>query len=121
MECLVLPVLLAEAVDAPLGVDQLLLARKEGVRSRSDVARDHVVGYAVDVASLVTGQRGPRLNLVSGGDIDEDHGVVFWMDSFFHGSTPSADAIQGARRLLHQTAPRKGLALDQRFIPSRKP
>ena len=32
MECLVLPVLLAEAVDATLRVHQLLLARKEWVR-----------------------------------------------------------------------------------------
>ena len=75
-----------ELVDAAFGIDELRESGEEGVRIGGDACGDHGMLNTVDDFLFLGGLGGFRDEACARGHVNEDDGIVFWMEILFHGS-----------------------------------
>src|SRR4030095_304895 len=97
-----LPVALAEAVDAALAVDLARLPRPERVARRRDLELDDRDLLALDGALLGRGERRAREPLLAGRRVDEQHLVVVGVDAGLHDRDRLPARLAHARELAAQ-------------------
>lgn len=91
---------LLELVDATFGIDELLLPSEERMRVRADADGDDFMFHVIDDLDLVRGLGRAGDKAGTSGHIDENHGMIFGMQIFFHagaGFAPRSNAA-GARK-----------------------
>lgn len=82
---------LLEFVDTAFGVDELVLAREEGVGIRRDTAGDHIMFDTINDFLLLGAGGRVGDETAAGRNVNKDNRIVFGMDICFH------DKRQGLR------------------------
>lgn len=77
---------LLKLIDAAFGIDELRESGEEGMGIGSDAGGDHGIFNTVDGLFFLRGLGRFRDEACAGGHVNEDHGIVLWMEFLFHGS-----------------------------------
>jgi len=77
---------LLELVDAAFGIDELRESGEEGVGIGSNTGGNHGIFDTIDRFLFLGGLGGFRDEACARGHVNEDDGIVLWMEILFHGS-----------------------------------